>query len=232
MNIVISGGSKGIGKAVADAFASHNHNVFLGARNIDTLNETAEELSSRYPSASIQVMSADLSTRDGVRQFGDWINSQCVADVVVNNAGTFLPGSVYSEPEGTLEAMINTNLYSAYHLSRILLPEMIRRKTGHIINICSIASLNAYANGGSYGISKYAMDGFSKNLREELKPFNIRVTAIFPGAVYTDSWKASGLPEARFIPVADIATLVYTAATLSPSTCVEDLVVRPMQGDI
>ncbi len=232
MNIVITGGSKGIGKAIAERFAAANHNIFVAARTEDTLRKTCEEISKKYPASSISYLPADLSWEHGINQFADWINKQIVPDVLVNNAGTFLPGSIYDEPQGTLEQMIQTNLYSAYHLTRKLLPGMMDQKKGHIINICSIASLNAYANGGSYSISKYALMGFSKNLREEMKPFNILVSSLYPGAVYTDSWKQSGLPESRFIPVEDVATLAYTMATLSERSCVEDLIIRPMQGDI
>lgn len=233
MNIVITGGSKGIGKAIADKYASENHNILICARNADMLKDTSEELAGKYPSSSIQFFSADLSSRKGSGELALWIKEQNIAvDILINNAGTFLPGSIYNEPEGTLEEMINTNLYSAYHLTRALLPEMIKRKNGHIFNMCSIASMHAYANGGSYSISKYALDGFSKNLREELKPFDIKVTSVYPGAVYTDSWKASGLPEERFIKVEDIANLIYSASTLSPQACVEELIIRPMQGDI
>ena len=82
--------------------------------------------------------------------------------------------------------MIAINLYSAYQVTRTLLPSMISKKSGYIFNICSIASLQAYSNGGSYSISKFAMLGFSKNLREEMKPHNIKVCAIMPGAVLTD----------------------------------------------
>jgi len=128
---------------------------------------------------------------------------------------------------------LNINLMSAYHLSRTLLPAMMNdsiTKHKHIFNICSIASLQAYANGGSYSISKFALLGFSKNLREELKPFNIKVTAVMPGAVYTDSW--AGIDENRIMQTSDIAKLVYTASQLSPQACVEDIVIRPQLGDL
>ena len=91
-------------------------------------------------------------------------------DVLVNNAGTFIPGNVYDEGEGVLEKQMEINLYSAYHLTRLLLPPMMKQKSGHIFNICSIASLQAYPNGGAYSISKFALAGFSKNLRHEMKP--------------------------------------------------------------
>src|SRR4030095_6187202 len=153
-------------------------------------------------------------------------------DVLVNNAGNFLPGSVHNEPEGTLENMIAVNLYSAYHLTRLILPQMMRNKKGHIFNLCSIASLKAYANGGAYSISKFALLGFTKNLREELKEYNIKVTAILPGAAYTDSWAASGVNPQRLMEASDIAELVYASAHLSPQACVEELIIRPQLGDL
>ncbi|HTQ27642.1 MAG TPA: SDR family NAD(P)-dependent oxidoreductase, partial [Puia sp.] len=153
-------------------------------------------------------------------------------DVLVNNAGLFLSGSVYNEEAGVLEEMIETNLYSAYHLTRALLPSMMKQKRGHIFNICSIASLNAYPNGGSYSISKFALAGFSKNLREEMKPFGIKVTAVYPGAVYTDSWAGSGVDPRRIMESADIADMVYAASTLSPQATVEEILLRPQLGDL
>lgn len=96
----------------------------------------------------------------------------------------------------------------------------------------STAGLKAYPNGGSYSISKFALRGFSVNLREELKPYNIKVTTVFPGAAYTDSWASSGIEEKRFMEAADIAKMVYAASGLSPQACVEDIILRPQLGDI
>ena len=90
----------------------------------------------------------------------------------------------------------------------------------------------AYPQGGSYAISKFAMLGFSKCLREELKPHNIKVTAIMPGATLTDSWKGVELPEERFIPAEDIASIIYNTTLLSDRTVVEDIVIRPQLGDL
>jgi short-subunit dehydrogenase len=131
-----------------------------------------------------------------------------------------------------LEKLIEVNLYSAYHLTRTLLPSMMTQKRGHIFNICSIASLNAYENGGSYSISKFALAGFSKNLREEMKPFGIRVTAVYPGAAYTDSWASTGIDRTRFMEAEDIAEMVIASSRLSHQACVEDIILRPQAGDI
>jgi short-subunit dehydrogenase len=109
---------------------------------------------------------------------------------------------------------------------------MMKRKSGHIFNISSIAALQAYPNGGSYSISKYALTGFSKNLREELKPFSIKVTCIYPGAVYTDSWAGSGVKPERVLKSSDIAETIVQISKLSPQAVVEDLVIRPLLGDL
>lgn len=109
---------------------------------------------------------------------------------------------------------------------------MIQQRSGHIFNICSIAALKAYANGGAYSISKFALLGFTRNLREEMKEHNIKVTAILPGAAYTDSWAASGISQQRIMEASDIAELVYISARLSPQACVEDIIVRPQLGDL
>ena len=124
------------------------------------------------------------------------------------------------------------NLYSAYHLTRALLPAMKKKGAGHIFNMCSIASLKAYENGGAYSITKYALQGFSDNLRHELMEDRIKVTAIMPGATWSRSWAASGLPEERFIKTEDIAAMVWASFSLSASADVETIVIRPILGDL
>jgi len=233
MNVVITGASRGLGLAIAEKFAKEGHQLFLSARNKKTLEATADELKKTYPSIKIKPHAADLSVKEEAIALGDWLlEQQLDIDILVNNAGSFMPGSVYNEAEGTLEEMISVNLYSAYYLTRKLLPGMMQRKTGHIFTLCSIASLKAYANGGAYSISKFALLGMTKNLREEMKPYNIKVTAIIPGAVYTDSWASSGVKPERLMKPADIAELVHAATQLSPQACVEEIVVRPQAGDL
>jgi short-subunit dehydrogenase len=153
-------------------------------------------------------------------------------DVLVNNAGNFLPGSVYKEEDGVLEEKMAVNLYSAYHLTRTLLPLMMEKKKGHIFNMCSIASLRAYQHGGSYSISKFALLGFSKNLREEMQQYGIKVTAVLPGAVYTDSWSGSNVSPQRIMKSEDVSALVYAASQLSPQAVVDEIVIRPQLGDL
>jgi len=232
MNVVITGAGKGMGKVMADKFASEGNNLFICARNEKELIETAKEMETKY-NRPVNYFPVDLSEKKSAQQFAKWVLKQSPqVDILINNAGQFIPGSIYNEDDGVLEKMIGINLYAAYNVTRMLLPAMMEKKAGHIFNICSIASLHAYANGGSYSISKFALMGFSKNLREELKPYNIKVTAVYPGAVYTSSWYGSGVSESRIMEAADIAELVFSSAKLSPQACVEDIVIRPQLGDI
>lgn len=232
MNVVITGASKGIGKAIAEIFAAYGHHLFICSRGEVALYKTLEELITQYPAAIIKAKPFDLSRREEAKAFGAWCLEYGVPDVLVNNAGLFEPGSVHNEPEGTLESQLAVNLHSAYHVTRAVLPWMMEKRSGHIFNMCSIASLDAYANGGAYSISKFALYGFSKNLREEMKPYNIKVTAVHPGAVMTDSWGDFDNSQQRIMEAADIAKLVYAASHLSAQACVEDIVVRPQLGDL
>ena len=127
---------------------------------------------------------------------------------------------------------MQTNLYSAYHLTRGVIPLIRAGQRPHLFNICSIASLIAYPNGGSYSISKFAMLGFSKVLREELKPEGVRVTSVMPGATWSASWAGVDLPRERLMPARDIASAVLNAWKMSSATVVEDIVLRPQLGDL
>jgi short-subunit dehydrogenase len=233
MNAVITGASRGIGKAVAQIFALHGYNLLLCSKSESTLLQTIEELKTTYPTVSIDGKAMDLGEKANARLFGEWVlgNTDTI-DVLVNNTGTFIQGNVSDEPDGALETMLSVNLNSAYHTTRTLLPKMLAQKSGHIFTICSIASLAAYPGGGAYSISKYALLGFTRNLRAELKEHGIKVTAVIPGAVYTDSWKGSGIPESRIMETEDLAKMIFSATQLSPQAVVEDIVLRPQLGDL
>jgi short-subunit dehydrogenase len=232
MNVIVTGASKGIGKAIAEIFAANGHNLLLCSRGEATLYKTVEELITKYPLVTIKAKPVDLSKKEEAEDFAKWCLSSAVPDIITNNAGGFEPGSIYNERDGLLEEQLAINLFSAYHFTRAVLPKMMQAKQGHIFNICSIASLHAYANGGAYSISKYAMHGFSKNLREEMKPYGIKVTSVFPGAVLTDSWGDFDNSSNRIMEATDIAKMVYAACQLSAGACVEDIVIRPHLGDL
>jgi short-subunit dehydrogenase len=230
---VVTGGTKGIGKALIERFMEGGFDIITCARNTNDLVELANEMNARFAPAQLHYLTADLSLRADVNAFLDFIKTKNrFTEVLINNTGVFIPGQVHNETEGTLEKTMETNVYSAYHLTRGFVGDMMTNKKGHIFNICSTASIMAYPNGGSYCISKFALYGMTKVLREEMKPYNVKVTAVLPGATLTDSWKGVDLPEERFIDPKDVAEAIWAAYSLSPRAVMEEILIRPQLGDL
>lgn len=229
---LVTGGTKGIGLAIIHSFAKNNFSLITCSRNQADLARVKNEVEGQYK-VNVYTYQADLSVRSEAKDFCSFVNQlQVPIHVLINNSGTFVPGQLMTEPEGTLEKMIEANVYSAYTVTRAIVPGMISRGEGHIFNMCSIASLQAYPNGGAYSISKFALLGFSKCLRQELAELGIRVTSVMPGATLTDSWKGTGLPDERFMSAEDIAAIIYDTFSLSKRTVVEEIVIRPQLGDL
>lgn len=225
--VLVTGASRGIGRAIVRRFVAGGCTVIACARGQDGLAALRAAL------PGVETIACDL--RDGVAV--DALAARIVArhgavDLLVNNAGAYRPGQIASEDDDALLDMLQANLFGAYRLTRRLLPAMVARRSGMVLNMCSTASIAAYPNGGSYSIAKHALHGFSRNLREEMKPHGVRVVALLPGATWTSSWDGVPLPEERLMPAEDIAEMAWTAWTLSARTVVEDIVMRPQRGDI
>lgn len=228
---IITGATQGIGKAIAYKFLQEGYDIGICARNEQALTELQSAWHEQYPDRRIVIYAADFSHQEEVKSFAQYILQELDhVDVLINNAGVFLPGTVIEEPEDQLAYMMEVNVMSAYHLSRALVPGMRQKGSGHIINICSVAGLHAYAGGSSYSISKYAMLGLSDNLREACKPFGIGVTAICPGPTLSPSWNGSGVDESKLMNAEDIAALTWQCTQLSAKACVERIVVEPVRN--
>jgi short-subunit dehydrogenase len=231
--IVVTGGSRGIGRAIIEKFMEHGFDAVTCSRDRAHLDELQTFADEQYPEYKLYTFQADLTDINDVKKFCQFVSSlNHPIDVLVNNAGYFISGELISEPDDTLPRMIGANLYSAYHTTRGLVAQMARGRGSYIFNMCSIASFMAYPNGGSYAISKFALLGFSKCLRAELKEEGIRVSAVMPGATLTDSWAGSSYPDDRFVKPEDVADAVFGAYALSPRAVVEEIIIRPQLGDI
>lgn len=232
-SIIVTGATRGIGLAVLRRFLQAGFDAVFCGTTPEKVAEVTHALTLDYPNARIAGFAARLDNKDEAAAFSqkalDFLGA---CTVLVNNAGTFMPGSVLNEEEGVFETLWNVNVSSAYHVSRAVIPVMFETKRAHVFNICSIASLIAYPNGGSYCISKFALLGLSKLLREELKPKGICVTAVMPGATLTDSWSGSGLPDTRFVLPENIAEMMFNAWLCNTHACTEELLIRPLEGDI
>ncbi len=233
MLTVVTGATKGIGKAIAEAFAANGSDIIFCARTLKDVKQTEKELQKNYPEQKVKGVVCDVSRKTELQKFAKEILAlKKPINALINNAGIFLPGKIMNEKEGTLETLIAVNVYSAYYLTKMLLPSMMKQKRGHIFNLCSTASLYAYPNGAAYGITKFALLGFTKNLREEMIPYNIKVTAVLPGATESASWENVKLVIDRIMPARDVANLMVAAFNTSHQTVVEEIYLRPMKKDV
>lgn len=232
--ILVTGASRGIGFAILEKFAQAGWDIGFCSKNASSVAEAKEKLLSIHPNIKIYAAAVDMGNKDEVLSFA----SHCIdelgrVDILVNNAGLFKQGLLSaSDYKDDLEYLMQVNLYSAYWMGKIVIPKMEKQRSGHIFSISSIAGLKEYENGGAYTVAKFALTGYIRQLRNELKKKNIRVSGIYPGAVLTDSWAGVDLPSTRFIQPNDIAELIYTSYYLSPNACVEDIIIRPQEGDI
>ena len=232
-NVMITGATKGIGRAIVEILAEEGHNLAICARTLRDLEDLQRGLRNKYPDQKFICRPVDVRDRSALNNFALFAEAEFKhIDVLINNAGIFLPGAVCDEEDGRLELQLETNLYSAYYLTRSIVPLMKTKGRGLIINMCSIASKIAYPNGGSYSISKFALYGMTKVLREELKDSGIAVTAILPGATWSDSWKGVDLPPERLMPAVDIAKVVSMTISLNPASVMEEIILRPQLGDL
>jgi short-subunit dehydrogenase len=231
--LVITGGSRGIGRAIIERFCkAEAFDIVTCGRNPGDLEDLRTSVNQEFGKKIITSVT-DMSVGKDIKDFISFIqNLGRPVDVLINNSGFFEPGEITTERDGALEDSMNANLFSAYYLTRGIVSGMKNQKSGHIFNMCSVASIKAYPNGGSYAITKAALLGFSRCLREELKHYGIRVTSIIAGATRTGSWDGTDLPDNRFMKPEDIAELVFASHTISERSVVEELLIRPMLGDI
>ncbi len=229
---IITGGTKGIGKALVYKFASQGFAIATCARGRQDLEALQTEIKAQY-NVPVYFQAIDLAEKEQVKAFGAYIqNLHLPAQVLINNAGIYSTGALLTEDAQNFETMWRVNVESIYHLTREIAPLMVARRQGHIFNICSIASNTAFINNGSYCTTKFALYGMTKVLRQELKSEGVKVTAVLPGATYTDSWSGSDINPERLIAPEDVAEAIYATYLLSPQAVVEEITIRPQLGDL
>ena len=230
--LIITGATKGIGKSIAEAFAIEGFSIAFCSRTEKDVAAMESHLKSNF-NIDCKGFVCDVSNKAEIQQFAEDAAIYLQGcDVLINNAGVFIPGSIEQEADGVFEQQMAVNISSAYYLSQKLIPTLKNGSRAHSFNMCSIASIKGYANGGSYCISKHAMLGLTRVLREELKPVGVAVTAIMPGATLTESWGDSDLPAARFMKTSDVGKTLLAAWHINEHTVMEEVILRPIEGDI
>ena len=232
-NALITGATKGMGRAIAIAFAKQGVNLAICARSAGDLSSFKTEL--LQINAGIKVFTAvvDGSKKTDLLKFAEAAENDLGAiNVLVNNLGTYQYASILDEDESTFEKLLNTNLLPAHTLYRYFGKKMVANGKGHIFNICSIAALDVIAEAGSYSVTKAALLSLSKVMKLEMQPHGIKVTAIIPGSTLTDSWKNVQVDKDSMVLPEDIASAIVNIYNMSPGANVDELIIKPVKGQL
>jgi len=231
--VLITGASQGIGAAISEVFATEIPGVRLAlvARNRANLAAVARRC--RRRGARAEVFACDVSDAAAVQTLAAAVAARFRAvDVLINNAGDFLARPFLKMSVADFDRMVAVNLRSVFLVSRAFAPAMARRGRGDIFNMSSVAGRQGVAGDAGYSAAKFGVAGLSQVMRLELKGRGIRVCCVFPGATSSPSWRGSGIPPARLMPAADVARAFLDCYRLSRRTVVEEMVLRPIGGDV
>ncbi len=228
--VVVTGGSSGIGLAIGRAFDDKGARVVLTSRSEEKLARAAASFRQK-PLCVV----CDVSIPGDVSRLREILLAQVgVPDILVNNAGISSFKPVWEISLQTWQAVLDTNLTGTFLVTKAFLPEWMARKSGHIVNIVSVAGISAFTECSAYCASKYGQLGFTRVLRQELIPYNIRVTAILPGATDTPIWDGfdADVDRNTMMRPDDVARAVILACELEPNATAEEIVLRPTSGDV
>ncbi|MCK7530388.1 MAG: SDR family oxidoreductase [Marinilabiliales bacterium] len=236
--VLVTGATSGIGEATAIKFAEATNRLIITGRRKDRLHDLAEHLVQEY---GIDVLPLCFDVRDRKqveKHLGHLPEEWCNIDILINNAGLAAGLSHIDEGErDDWDQMIDTNVKGLLYVTRAIAPGMVKRGSGHIINISSIAGKEVYENGAVYCGSKHAVDAISRGMRIDLVKHNIKVTNVAPGMTETEfslvrfrgdrERAASVYSGVQPLTGEDIAKVIFYCATLPPHVCINDVVITP-----
>jgi len=226
---VVTGAGRGIGAAIALQLSSLGATAVLCGRTRGALDSTARMITQAGGKA--EALACDVTSLESVEAAARQIETQFArVDIVINNAGVGgFGGPLYQLAPDGWDQILNTNLRGVYYMTRAFAPLMIRARSGHIINISSLAGKNALPNGAAYSASKWGLNGLSYSMAEELRGHNIRVAVICPGSTNTDLSPHAGKDHAKMLQPEDVAHTVAMLVTQSPQSFVSEILLRPTQ---
>ncbi len=226
---LVTGAGRGIGAAIARKLAGLGATVVLCGRTQSTLDDTARGILA--DGGKTEVIPCDVTLLHQLEYAAARVDSTFGRlDILVNNAGVGgFTKLLHELPPEDWERILNTNLRGVYFSIRVFAPMMIRARSGHIINISSLAGKNALPNGAAYAASKWGLNGMTYSLAEELRPHNIRVSVICPGSTETELGPNTGKDPKKLLQPDDIAHAVAMLVTQSPQSFVSEILLRPTQ---
>ena len=231
--IWVTGASTGIGKAIVEKFSTEGCTVVITARSKSRLDDIVKEI--RLTGREAMAYVCDVSSERSVIHTAKKIQEKYgTIDVLINNAGSTVFKSFLDTETKDYDNVIDTNLKGPFLCMKAVLPQMIRKKTGSIINILSVAANTTFENSSVYSASKAGMQAMASCIRKEVRKHNIKICNIYPGAVETDMWdiKARQQFRNRMMTPADVGEITFDVYNKPERLMIEDLVVRPVKGDI
>ena len=231
MNILITGGSRGIGRGIAKELNPKGHNLLLVAKTKEHLQQAKSEMGNQQ--LRTEIFSCNLAEEDDIDElfaYSKKINFK--PDVLIFNAGFGVLTSFIDSKFDDLNNVMALNFLHVYHAVKRFHPILKSNGTGRIYIIGSTSSSEPYPLAPLYGLSKWTLRGYALTLREELKKDNIGVTLINPGVTLTDQWNGVDLPKDKYIVPSDLGKLICATLELSEQALVEELTIRPIQGDL
>jgi 3-oxoacyl-[acyl-carrier protein] reductase len=224
---IITGAGRGIGAAIARELAGLGAVTLLCGRGSKPLEETAKLIAESGGHA--QVAECDVTNLSSVESVAARVQGDFGrADILVNNAGVgSFASPLHQLPPDSWEQVMNTNLRGVYYCIRSFAPMMIEARSGHIVNISSLAGKNALPNGAAYSASKWGLNGLSYSVAEELRCHNIRVSVICPGSVHTKLSPHEGKDPQKMLQPEDVAHVVAMLVTQAPQSFVSEVLLRP-----
>ena len=225
---LVTGGSRGIGRAIAIRLAELGAAVAICGRDSEKLQESAAAIQALGTRAFWQ--KADVTRADEVGKFVAATETKLGAvGILVNNAGIGLFGPAHEKSEEEWDRVLNTNLKSTFLVSRAVVPSMIKQGAGDIINISSLAGKNTFAGGGLYCASKWALQGLSGCMAEDLRNYGIRVSVICPGSVATEFSGRGPKDASKALQPEDVAHAVEAVLTQRPGSFMSEIDLRPLR---
>ena len=224
---LITGANRGIGLAIAYRLAALGVSLSLTARDGNRLEAVARELQS---GTKVVATLADLTSPNDVASLVPKTERALGSiDILVNNAGVGSFAPIQDASEADWDEMLDTNLKAVFLLTKAVAPGMIRRKTGHIVNIASLAGKNAFAGGAVYCASKWGLLGLTQCAAEDLRAYGIRVSAVCPGSVATEFSPHGKKDPSKMLQAEDVAHAVEAIVTQAPQSFISEISLRPTQ---
>lgn len=231
-SILITGASSGIGKALVQVFVNNNYHVIGISRRDNKLYELKESLGEKKN--YFDYYKVDISEKNQIDEFYNNIKTKYFVNCLINNAGISSFKSAIDDTIDEIEKVINTNLFAPIYLIKKFLPEMVLTKNGTIINILSVVNKKIFTNSSIYSATKTGLESYTKVLREEHRNHKIKIINVFPGATATEIWPQSSLEKfsSKMMNPTSVAKIIFQAFNQEENLSIEELVIRPITGDL